>query len=88
MSTGLKPIKRGSTNTEVESIRSSTRVRLAIVAVVGLVLLTLTVGLIISLIWRPESFQIYATVVAPILSGAVFGFVGFVVGQRTVEPPK
>ena len=88
MSDGLKPIRCGSSATEVESIRSNTRVRLAIVVVVGLVLVTLTVGLIVSLVWRPDSFQTYATVVAPILSGAVFGFVGFLAGQRTQEPPK
>ena len=85
----FRPIRRGSSPTvEVEHVRGSTRVRITIVVVVGLLLLAIISGVGVCLIWRPDSLLVYIEFASPIVSGAVFGLVGFIAGQRTSESPK
>jgi len=58
-----------------------------VIRIVGILLFILTLGGIVGSIVAPDNFKDYWPRVLPIISGAVFGLIGFIVG-KTVGPTK
>jgi len=86
MPSQLQQIKpRG--HAQVETIRGDVQVKIAVIWVVGAVLVILAIGMVAAFIFKPvQEFSIFVATVGPILSGVLFGLVGFVVGRNFPNP--
>lgn len=61
------------------------KIRLVVLSIIGGILALLIVSIGVCFIWPPQFAPEYTRSVVPILSGAVFGFIGFIVGQKVGE---
>lgn len=78
----LQSVKtRGST--QVETIRGDVQVKIAVIWVVGAVLVILAIGMVGAFIFKPVTeYSVFVASVGPIVSGVLFGLVGFVIGRN------
>lgn len=72
----------GQKTTQQISVEGEIRIKLAVIWIVGLILVTITLGSIIGLILDEPRFGKHWPGIQAILSGAIFGFVGFIAGQK------
>jgi hypothetical protein len=68
-----------TTQTQVEG---DIKIRVLIIIIVGILLSIMLIGGVVGLICDPASFGQYWNTILPVISGAVFGFVGFIVGRK------
>lgn len=72
---------------QVETIRGDVQVKIAVIWVVGAVLVILAIGMVVAFIFKPVAeYSAFVATVGPILSGVLFGLVGFVVGRNFPHP--
>ena len=77
----------GSVSTEQTQVEGDIKIRILVLSIVGLILVLLVAGGIVGLAIKPDVFGSYWSTVLPIVSGAVFGLIGFIVGRK-VGPEK
>lgn len=68
--------------TEHIAVEGDIKIRIIVISFVGSILVLLTLGGIIGPIFEPTIFKDYWPRVLPIISGAVFGLIGFIVGAK------
>ncbi len=86
MSIIMKPIQV-SDGSDVIRTKGDISIRLRVITIVGILLTLLVIGGIVGLILRPETFGGVWPAILAIISGAIFGLIGFIVGQK-VGPEK
>jgi len=82
----LQPSRRSggsSGSTAVETIRGINSTRLAMVIGVTIILSILAIGCVIAIGRDPKQERDYVSVLLPVLSGAISGFVGYLAGQKS-----
>ncbi len=72
----------GRAKTQQTRVEGDIKIRMIILIIVGILLVVMLAGGIAGLILNPSVFDGYWNKVLPIISGALFGFVGFIVGQK------
>jgi hypothetical protein len=75
-------IPPGAVSPEQTQVEGDIKIRVIILIIVGAVLILLALGGIVILALKPEVFGSYWSTVLPIISGALFGLIGFVVGRK------
>ncbi len=82
----MKPIQV-SDGSDVIKAKGDISIRLRVITIVGILLSLLVIGGIVGLILKPETFGGVWSAILAIISGAIFGLIGFIVGQK-VGPEK
>jgi hypothetical protein len=75
-------IPPGSASTQQTQVEGDIKIRVIILWIIGSILTVLVVGGVVGLIMNPVVFSSYWSSVLPIISGAVFGLIGFIVGRN------
>lgn len=66
----------------MDYVAGDIKIRYYVLLIVGILLILLVLCGIVIVIFSPQAFTDYWKTVIPIISGAIFGLIGFVVGQK------
>jgi ABC-type Na+ efflux pump permease subunit len=83
--TGSAPDQAPQAATAQMALKGEFLIKMSVVILLALILLGLIAIGIALLFKKPEEFAGYIHVIIPILSGTIFGLLGFVVGQKVKE---
>lgn len=64
-------------------IEGDIKIRIIVLCIIGCMLIIITLGAIAGLIFNEAVFGKYFSGLLSIISGTIFGFVGFIAGQKT-----
>lgn len=77
----------GSLNAVAEiHAEGDVKIKIALIWVVGAILVSMTIGMILAFFFKTDNFKEYMIVISPLLSGSLFGFVGFIIGTKSKPP--
>lgn len=72
----------GQKTTQQIKVEGDIKIRIIVLIIIGAMLVTITIGGIVGLIVNESSFGKYWSGLQAIISGAIFGLVGFIAGQK------
>jgi hypothetical protein len=72
----------GKDSTAQTQVEGDIKIRIAVLWIVGIILILLVLGAFWVLAFKGDAFQSYWATVLPILSGAIFGLIGFIAGRK------
>lgn len=78
----VAPAASGDASIAHAALAGRLKITIFILALVGSLLLILSLGILACIIWKPEMTDSYFNRVIPIIAGAIAGLTGFVVGQK------
>lgn len=73
-------VEGGDLSITQAALAGDIRIKLTILWIIGFLLVSMILGFVACVIWKPDFAATYLTAVLPIVSGVVFGLVSFIVG--------